>query len=147
MSEADFDAVVDVILKGAFLCARTVVPGMTERGWGRIINMSSRAHLGNRGQANYSAGKAGLIGFTKALSLELGRNNITVNAVAPGLIGTAAVRNLPHFENIREAAEKNTPIPRIGEPEDIAAAVTFLASERAGYITGEVVHVTGGRYG
>lgn len=146
MSEADWDSVVDVILKGAFLCTKAVTPAMIDRGWGRIINMSSRAHLGNKGQANYAAGKAGLIGFTKAMALELGAFNVTVNAVAPGVIGTEAVRNLPHFDAIASAAEKNTPIRRIGEPEDVAAVVAFLASAGAGYITGEVVHVSGGRY-
>ena len=146
MSEADWDIVVDVILKGAFLCTRAVLPHMSEQKWGRIVNISSRAHLGNPGQANYSAAKAGLIGFTRALSLEAGRNFVTVNAVAPGMINTAMVRSLPHWSAIRENAEKTTPIPRIGEPEDIADAVAFLVSERASYISGEVLHVTGGRY-
>jgi len=146
MSVGDWDAVVDVILKGAFLCTRAAVLIMAEYGWGRVVNISSRAHLGNRGQANYSAAKAGVIGFTKAMALENGRNGITVNAVAPGIIGTDAVLTLPHFSKIKEAAELNTPIPRIGEPEDVAHAVAFLASEHASYITGDVLHVTGGRY-
>jgi len=90
--------------------------------------------------------KAGLLGFTRALALEQGRHHVTVNAVAPGIIDTDAVRRLPHFEKVREAAEKTTPIPRMGVVEDIADTVLYLASERAGYITGEVVHVTGGRY-
>jgi 3-oxoacyl-[acyl-carrier protein] reductase len=146
MSVADWDAVVDVTLKGAFLCTRAVVPHMVAQEEGRIINISSRAHLGNPGQANYSAAKAGLIGFTRAMALEQGRHRITVNAVAPGIIGTQAVKSLPHFDKIMESATKTTPIPRIGEPEDVSAAVAFLASSLAGYITGEVVHVTGGRY-
>jgi 3-oxoacyl-[acyl-carrier protein] reductase len=146
MLEADWDIVVDVILKGAFLCTKAVIPQMTEQKWGRVINISSRAHLGNPGQANYSAAKAGLIGFTRAMSLEAGRNFITVNAVAPGIINTAMIRSLPHWDKIRENAEKTTPIPRVGEPEDIADAVAYLASERAGYISGDVLHVTGGRY-
>jgi len=146
MTEPDWDAVVDVILKGAFLCTKAVAGLMTERGWGRIVNISSRAHLGNPGQANYSAAKAGLLGLTRALALELGRFGVTVNAVAPGIVDTEAVRTLAHFEKIRVAAEKVTPISRLGKVNDVADAVAFLASERAGYITGEVVHVTGGRY-
>lgn len=146
MTEADWDIVIDVMLKGTFLCTRAVIPHMTEQKWGRIVNISSRAYLGNPGQVNYSAAKAGVIGFARAMSLEAGRNNITVNAVAPGLINTEMVRSLPHWEKIRENAEKTTPIPRVGEPEDIADAVAFLASERAGFISGDVLHVTGGRY-
>jgi len=146
MSVDDWDAVVDVILKGAFLCTREATALMAKAGWGRVVNISSRAHLGNPGQGNYSAAKAGLIGFTKAMALEHGRHHITVNAVAPGIIGTDAVLNLPHYPKIREAAEKNTPIPRIGEPQDVASAIAFLASAHTGYITGEVLHVTGGRY-
>jgi 3-oxoacyl-[acyl-carrier protein] reductase len=146
MSVDNWDAVVDVVLKGAFLCTRAAIPHLAEQKWGRIVNISSRAHLGNAGQANYSAAKAGLLGFTRAMALENGRNMITVNAVAPGIISTDAVTGLPHFPKIKENAEKTTPIPRIGEVEDVAAAITFLASEAAGYITGEVLHVTGGRY-
>jgi 3-oxoacyl-[acyl-carrier protein] reductase len=146
MGIADWDAVVDVILKGAFLCTRAVAPHMTGQCWGRIINISSRAHLGNPGQGNYSAAKAGLIGFTRAMSLEMGRSYITVNAVAPGIIDTEAVRRLPHYQKVRENAERGTPIPRIGLPEDVADAVAFLASERAGYVSGDVLHITGGRY-
>jgi 3-oxoacyl-[acyl-carrier protein] reductase len=146
MSEADWDAVVDVVLKGAFLCTRAAIPPMAAQGFGRIINISSRAHLGNPGQANYSAAKAGIHGFTKAMALENGRNWITVNAVAPGIVDTDAVKGLPHYQKIRANAEKNTPIPRIGAPIDVASAVAFLASEFAGFITGEVLHVTGGRY-
>ena len=146
MSDQDWDSVVNVILKGAFLCFRACVPSMSEGKWGRVINMSSRAHLGNPGQANYSAAKAGLIGFTRAMSLEWGRDNITVNAVAPGIIKTPAVTNLPHYETIEQNATKTTPVGRLGEVEDVADAVAFLASERAGYISGDVLHVCGGRY-
>lgn len=146
MQVSDWDAVVDVVLKGAFLCTRAVMPHFTEQRWGRIVNISSRAHLGNPGQANYSAAKAGVIGFTRAMSLEAGRSFVTVNAVAPGIIDTAAVRNLAHYEKVRENAEKTTPIPRIGQPEDVADVVAFLVSERAAYVSGDVVHVTGGRY-
>lgn len=146
MSEADWDLVLDVGLKGAFLCTRAVLPYMTEQKWGRLICMSSRAHNGNPGQANYSAVKAGLIGFAKSMALENGRNFITSNAVAPGMIDTPFVRGHPKYEMIRDNAIKTTPIPRIGEAEDVADAVAFLASERASYITGDVLHVTGGRY-
>ena len=142
----DWNAVVDVILKGAFLCTRAVIPHMVQARYGRIVNISSRAHLGNPGQANYSAAKAGLLGFTRAMALENGRNWITVNAVAPGIIDTEAVRKLAHYDKVRENAEKTTPIPRIGSASDVADAIAFLASDLAGYITGEVLHVTGGRY-
>jgi 3-oxoacyl-[acyl-carrier protein] reductase len=146
MSEGDWDAVVDVVLKGAFLCSKAVLPGMLDNKWGRIINISSRAHLGNPGQANYSAAKAGLLGFTRALALENGKHGVTVNAVAPGIVDTAAIRGLSHFEKVRENAERTTPVPRLGTVEDVAYGVTFLASDRASYISGEVLHVTGGRY-
>jgi len=146
MSEGDWDAVVDVVLKGAFLCSKAVIPGMLDNKWGRIINISSRAHLGNPGQANYSAAKAGLLGFTRALALENGKYGITVNAVAPGIVDTPAIRGLSHFEKVRENAERTTPIARLGTVEDVAFSVAFLASDRASYISGEVLHVTGGRY-
>lgn len=146
MSEDDWDAVVDVVLKGAFLCSKAVLPGMISAKWGRIVNISSRAHLGNPGQANYSAAKAGLLGFTRALALENGKYGVTVNSVAPGIIDTAAIRGLSHFEKVRENAEKTTPVPRLGTVEDVADSVAFLASERASYISGEVLHITGGRY-
>ncbi|MDR5822204.1 3-oxoacyl-ACP reductase FabG [Caballeronia sp. LZ043] len=148
MGVGDWDSVVDVILKGAFLCTRAVLPHMTAEGqrWGRIVNISSRAHLGNPGQANYSAAKAGLIGFTRAMSLENGRFGVTVNAIAPGIIDTQAVRDLPHYDKVREAAEKTTPVPRMGNPSDVADAVAFLLSERASYVSGDLLHVSGGRY-
>jgi 3-oxoacyl-[acyl-carrier protein] reductase len=142
----DWDSVVDVILKGAFLCTRAAIPFFSAQRWGRVINISSRAHLGNAGQANYSAAKAGIIGFTKAMALENGRFNVTVNAVAPGIVNTEAVLSLPHYDRIKEAAEKNTPLGRIGQPEDVAHVVAFLSSECASYVTGDVIHVTGGRY-
>ena len=147
MSEDDWDKVIEVILKGSFLTSKAVMPYLIEQQWGRIVNISSRAYLGNPGQANYSAAKAGILGMTRALALEEGRYNITVNAVAPGFIETDAVKSLGHFEKIRESAIKNTPLRRTGQPEDIADAVAFLASARAAFITGETLHVTGGRYG
>ena len=146
MSEDDWEAVIDVCLKGAFLCTRAVIPTMIAQQSGRIINIASRAHHGNPGQANYSAAKAGLIGFTGSQAREQGRFNITVNCVAPGFVETPLVRDLPHFEKIKEKTIANTPIPRLGREEDIANVVLFLASERASWITGETVHVTGGRY-
>jgi 3-oxoacyl-[acyl-carrier protein] reductase len=147
MSEDDWDKVIEVILKGSFLASKAVMPIMIEQQWGRIVNISSRAYLGNPGQANYSAAKAGILGLTRALAIEEGRYNITVNAVAPGFVETEAVKSLGHFDKIREAAIKAAPLRRTGQPEDIADAVAFLASERASFITGETLHVTGGRYG
>jgi len=146
LTEADWDAVVDTVLKGAFLCTKAVAPLMAAAKWGRVVNISSRAHLGNPGQANYSAAKAGLLGFSAALALELGRDGITVNTIAPGFIETDGVRNLPHYAKIRDNALARTPVGRLGVPRDIAGAVCFLASEAAGYITGATLHVTGGRY-
>jgi 3-oxoacyl-[acyl-carrier protein] reductase len=147
MSEDDWDLVMNVMLKGAFLVTRAVMPRLIEQGWGRVINISSRAHLGNPTQANYSAAKAGLIGMAKALAIEEGRYGITVNCIAPGFMETEMVQALPTYETIKERAVQAQPIKRVGRPEDIADAVAFLASERAGFISGEVLHVTGGRYG
>jgi 3-oxoacyl-[acyl-carrier protein] reductase len=147
MSEDDWDLVMTVMLKGAFLATRAVMPKMIEQGWGRVINISSRAHLGNPTQANYSAAKAGLIGMAKALSLEEGRYGITVNCIAPGFMETEMVQALPTYETIKERALQMQPVKRPGRPEDVADAVAFLASERAGFISGEVLHVSGGRFG
>lgn len=146
MSEQDWDAIMDVILKGAFHCTRAVLPNMIANKWGRIINISSRAHFGNPGQTNYSAAKAGLVGFTNALAHEQGKFNITSNAVAPGLIETDLVKGLHTYEMIKKNALARQPIQRLGHVADIANTVTFLASEAAGFITGELIHVTGGRY-
>ncbi|UQO39478.1 SDR family NAD(P)-dependent oxidoreductase [Burkholderia cepacia] len=147
MTEDDWDFVMTVMLKGAFLAAKAVMPYFIEQGWGRLINISSRAYLGNPTQANYSAAKAGLIGMAKALSMEEGRYGITANCVAPGFMETEMVQALPTYETIKERAVAAQPIKRVGRPDDIADAVAFLASERAGFISGEVLHVTGGRYG
>lgn len=147
MSEDDWDLVMEVMLKGAFLASRAVMPKFIEQGWGRIVNISSRAHFGNPTQANYSAAKAGLIGMAKALAIEEGRYGVTVNCVAPGFMETEMVQALPTYETIKERAVALQPIKRVGKPTDIADAVAFLVSERASFITGEVLHVTGGRYG
>ena len=147
MTEDDWDQVMNVMLKGAFLASRAVMPKMIEQGWGRIVNISSRAHFGNPTQANYSAAKAGLIGMAKALAVEEGRYGITVNCVAPGFMDTEMVQALPTYETIKERAIQSQPVKRAGHPDDVANAVAFLASESASFISGEVLHVTGGRYG
>ncbi len=143
---SDWDAVIDTVLKGAYLCTKAALPSMMAQQWGRVINISSRAHLGNPGQTNYSAAKAGLIGFSRALALEQGKYNITSNAIAPGFIETELVRALPTYERLRDAALARNSVPRVGTPDDIAGAILYLASEYGGYITGETLHVSGGRY-
>ncbi len=147
MSEEDWDLVMEVMLKGAFLASRAVMPRLIAQGWGRVINISSRAHFGNPTQANYAAAKAGLIGMAKALSMEQGRYGITVNCVAPGFMETEMVQALATYETIKERAVQMQPVKRVGQPRDIANAVAFLASDAASFISGEVLHVTGGRYG
>jgi 3-oxoacyl-[acyl-carrier protein] reductase len=147
MTDDEWRTVLDVCLFGTFATARAVAPGMIERKYGRIVNLSSRAYLGNPGQANYSAAKAGVIGLTKALSKELGRHGITVNAIAPGMIETEMVKSHPKFEMIAERAIAENAIKRIGVPEDVAAAVLYLASPEAGFVSGDVLHVSGGRFG
>lgn len=146
MEEDDWDTVLNINLKGAFNCCKFVTPHMIQQRYGKIVNLSSRAHLGNPGQANYASSKAGIIGLTKSLALELGRYHINVNAVAPGMIDTEGLRNHPQYDRVVSRALEITPLKRIGKPEDVAALVHFLVSDEAGYITGEVVHVTGGRY-
>ena len=147
MTEDDWDQVMQVMLKGAFLASRAVMPKMIEQQWGRIINISSRAHLGNPTQTNYAAAKAGLIGMAKAICVEQGRYGITANCVAPGFMETEMVQALPTYETIKERAIQFQPIKRVGQPTDIANAVAFLASEAASFISGDVLYVTGGRYG
>lgn len=143
MSEDDWDAVLDVNLKGAFLCCKAVVPAMKEQARGRIVNIASRSWLGNIGQVNYSASKGGLVSLTRTLALELARDQINVNAVAPGLIDTAMTQSLP--DKVKEKLLRMQPTGRMGTVEDIAAAVAFLASEQARFITGQILHVDGGK--
>lgn len=146
MPEADWDSVVDTILKGAYYCTKAAIPSMMEKRWGRIINIASRAHLGNPGQTNYSAAKAGLLGFTRSLAFELGKFDITANAIAPGFVETDLIRALPTYETLKTNALARQPLQRLGAVEDIADAIAFLSSARASFITGETLHVTGGRY-
>lgn len=143
MDEADWDTVIDINLKGAFNCAKAVIRPMMRQHYGRIVNISSVSGLaGQVGQANYSASKAGLIGFTKALAREVASRQITVNAVAPGMIPTTLTNDLP--AELKDAMLKATPVGRFGKPEEIAYAVAFLASDEAAYITGHVLSVDGG---
>ncbi|MBF6468322.1 3-oxoacyl-ACP reductase FabG [Nocardia beijingensis] len=149
MSVDDWDAVLNVHLRGSFLLARAVQAHMTEQKWGRIVNLSSTSALGNRGQANYAAAKAGLQGFTKTLALELGKFGVTANAVAPGFIetemtaATAARMNIS-FEELKTAMAAQIPVARTGTPADIAHTVSFLVSEGAGFVSGQVIYVAGG---
>jgi 3-oxoacyl-[acyl-carrier protein] reductase len=149
MSDDDWDAVIAVHLRGSFLMTRACQAAMTKAGWGRIVNLSSTSALGNRGQANYAAAKAGLQGFTKTLAIELGRFGVTANAVAPGFIVTdmtaaTAARVGMDFEQFQRLAAAEIPIQRVGRPEDIAATVAFLVSEEAGFVSGQVIYVAGG---
>ena len=149
MSEDDWDLVLGVHLRGAFLMTREVQKYMTEQQWGRIINLSSTSALGNRGQVNYSAAKAGMQGFTKTLAIELGKFNVTANAIAPGFIETdmtaaTAARVGVDFEQFKEGAAAAIPVRRVGQPEDIAAVASFLASDEAGFVSGQVIYVAGG---
>lgn len=149
MSLDEWEAVMQVHLRGAFLMSKAVQPHMVEAKWGRIVNLSSTSALGNRGQANYSAAKAGLQGFTKTLAIELGRFNITANAIAPGFIATdmtaaTAERVGVSFDDFKAAAAKEVPVERVGEPEDIANAVSFFVSEASSFVSGQVLYVAGG---
>ncbi|MFI2281251.1 3-oxoacyl-ACP reductase FabG [Nocardia beijingensis] len=149
MSVDDWDAVLNVHLRGSFLLARAAQAHMIEQKWGRIVNLSSTSALGNRGQANYAAAKAGLQGFTKTLALELGKFGVTANAVAPGFIetemtaATAARMNIP-FDELKAAMAAQIPVARTGTPADIAHTVSFLVSEGAGFVSGQVIYVAGG---
>ncbi|MEV0079900.1 3-oxoacyl-ACP reductase FabG [Nocardia neocaledoniensis] len=149
MSVDDWDLVMNVHLRGAFLMTRAAQKYMTEAKFGRIVNLSSTSALGNRGQANYSAAKAGVQGFTKTLALELGKFGVTANAIAPGFIetemtaATAARIGVP-FEDFKAFAAKEIPVARTGVPDDIAHAVSFFVSEGAGFVSGQVLYVAGG---
>jgi 3-oxoacyl-[acyl-carrier protein] reductase len=149
MTDEDWDRVVAVHLRGAFLMTRAVQRHQVAARWGRIVSLSSTSALGNRGQANYSAVKAGLQGFTKTLAIELGRYNVTANAIAPGFIATDMLRQTAErmhitFEQFLEAAAKEIPVGRVGQPEDIAGAVSFFCSEAASFVSGQVLYVAGG---
>ncbi|MBI1377419.1 MAG: SDR family oxidoreductase [Frankiales bacterium] len=149
MSALDWDSVMGVHLRGSFLMSRAVLPSMTEAGWGRIVNLSSSSALGNRGQANYAAAKAGLQGFTKTLAKELGRYGVTANAIAPGFIETdmtkaTAERMRMSFDDFRAAAIAQIPVGRSGVPDDVAAAASFFVRDEASYISGQVLYVAGG---
>jgi 3-oxoacyl-[acyl-carrier protein] reductase len=149
MSENDWDTVLGVHLRGAFLMTRAVQQYMVGAKWGRIVNLSSVSAVGNRGQVNYSAAKAGMQGLTKSLAIELGKFGITANAVAPGFIVTdmtaaTATRLGVSFEDFQAGAAKTIPVQRVGQPEDVAAAISFFASEQAGFISGQVLYIAGG---
>jgi 3-oxoacyl-[acyl-carrier protein] reductase len=149
MTENDWDTVLGVHLRGAFLMSRAVQKHMVDQRFGRIVNLSSSSALGNRGQVNYSAAKAGLQGFTKTLAIELGQFGITANAVAPGFIvtdmtaATAARIGMP-FDDFQAAAASQIPVRRVGQPEDVAHVIAFLCSEGAGFVSGQVIYVAGG---
>lgn len=152
MSVADWDAVMAVNLRGSFLMARAVEAGMRAAKWGRIVNLASTAAVGDVGRANYAAAKAGLIGFTKTLALELGRFNVTVNAVAPGFTVTEMTRRVAErvgvpFDEMVAEAVSHIAVRRAGDPSDIANAISFFVDERAGFVSGQVLYVAGGPIG
>ena len=145
MRDEDWDIVIDVNLKGVFLCSKEAIKIMAKNRYGKIINISSVvAFMGNPGQANYSASKAGVVGLTKTLAREYAARGIRINAIAPGFIQTAMTDALP--ENVKEEMKKLIPLGQFGIPEDVASAVLFLASPESDYITGQVLHVNGGMY-
>lgn len=135
--------VIDINLTSQFICSKAVIPGMVERNFGRIINIGSRAWLGNRGQASYSASKGGVVSFTRSLALEFARNGITANAIAPDIVETPLFATLKH--EVVDGLKKSVPMQRIGQPDDIAQAVRFFAEPASNYITGQLLYVCGGR--
>jgi len=143
LEEADWDAVIDTNLKSQFLTCRAVIPGMIERGYGRIVNISSRAWLGGFGQANYSAAKGGVVSLTRSLAIEFAAQGITVNAVAPGIVDTPMFRGFK--PEVQERLQKSVPVQRIGTADDVAQGVLFFASRQSAYITGQLLYVCGGR--
>lgn len=152
MSEEEWDTVLNVHLKGAFLCSRAAQKYMVEQKYGRIVSLSSTSALGNRGQANYSSAKAGLQGFTRTLAVELGPFGITANAVAPGFIDTEMTRSTARRQGfdpdqVIAQASKTIPVRRVGQPRDIANVICFLASEEAGFVNGQIIYVAGGPRG
>lgn len=149
MSTADWDAVMNVHLRGSFLMSRATQEYMVKARWGRIVNLSSVSALGNRGQTNYSAAKAGIEGFTKTLAMELGKFGVTANAIAPGYIESdmtvkMAARMGIAFEDLKDRWSAETPVARIGQPDDVAAAAAFFARDDASFISGQVLYVSGG---
>ncbi|KHL19549.1 3-oxoacyl-[acyl-carrier protein] reductase [Mumia flava] len=149
MSVAEWDSVMGVHLRGAFLMARAAQQHMVEAKFGRIVNLSSTSALGNRGQVNYSAAKAGMQGFTKTLAIELGKFGVTANAIAPGFIETemtadTAKRLGVDYEDFKTFSAQQIPVARVGQPEDIAATASFLTSEESGFVSGQVIYVAGG---
>ncbi len=152
MSVDDWDTVMSVHLRGAFLCSRAAQRSMVEQKYGRIVNLSSTSALGNRGQSNYAAAKAGMQGLTKTLAVELGPFGVTANAVAPGFIVTemtaaTAARVGVDFEEFQAARAAETPVRRVGYPSDVAHTISYLVSEGAGFVTGQVIYVSGGSRG
>lgn len=146
MTDEQWDRVNSVCLKGVFNTCRAAAPTMIAQDYGRIVNIASRAIVGDVNKSNYSAAKAGVVGFTRALSQELGRHAITVNAIGPGLIHTDRVKTTPFYADLDRRAREMTPIQRPGLPEDIADAVLYFASRRTGFVSGEMLFVTGGRH-
>jgi 3-oxoacyl-[acyl-carrier protein] reductase len=149
MTESDWDTVMNVHLRGAFLMSRACQKHMVDAGFGRIVSLSSSSALGNRGQINYSAAKAGMQGLTKTLAIELGKFGVTANAVAPGFIATdmtaaTAERVGMGFEEFQEAAASQIPVRRVGKPEDVAGAIAFFTGDAAGFVSGQVMYVAGG---
>ena len=149
MTDDDWDTVIGVHLRGSFLMSRAVQKHMVDQRYGRIVSLSSSSALGNRGQVNYSAAKAGLQGFTKTLAIELGPFGVTANAVAPGFIATdmtatTAARVGMGFEDFQKAAATQIPVRRVGQPADVAHVISFLVSEGAGFVSGQVIYVAGG---